>query len=92
MKRRGLLLIVLGGALAVWPALGYVREFVAVDSCLDAGGSFDYAQSRCDRAENHPFVAYSERHPNSLSIAAVGGVVLATGIVMFLLAPQRRNT
>ena len=91
MKRRGLLLIVLGGALAVWPALSYVREFVAVDSCLDAGGSFDYAQSRCDRAETYPFVAYSERHPNSLSIAAVGGVVLATGIVMFLLAPQRRN-
>jgi hypothetical protein len=87
-----LVLIVLGGALALWPALGYVREFVAVDSCLDAGGSFDYAHSRCDRAEPHPFVAYSERHPNSLRIPAVGGVVLATGIVMFLLDPQRRNS
>ena len=91
MNRRSLVLIVLGGSLAVWPALGYVREFVAVDSCLDARGSFDYAQSRCDRAETHPFVAYSERHPNSLRIAAVGGVVLATGIVMFLLAPQTRE-
>jgi hypothetical protein len=58
MKLRGLVLIVLGGALAVWSAVGYVREVVAVDSCLDAGGSFDYAQSRCDRAETHPFVAY----------------------------------
>jgi hypothetical protein len=84
-------LIVLGGALALWPALGYVREFVAVDSCLDAGGSFDYAQSRCDRAETHRFVAYSERHPNSVRIAAAGGVALATGIVMFLPDPDRRN-
>ena len=91
MKRRGLMLIVLGAALATWSSLGYVRDFVAVDSCLDAGGSFDYAQSRCDRAEPHPFIAYSERHPNSLRIAATGGLVLATGIVMFLLDPQRRN-
>jgi len=53
MKRRGVALIVLGGALAVWPALGYVREFVAVDTCLDAGGSFDYTHSRCDHVENH---------------------------------------
>ena len=91
MKRRGLVLIVLGGALVVWPALDYVREFLAVDSCLDAGGSFDYAQSRCDRAETHPVVEYSERHANSLRTAAAGGVVLATGIVIFLLVPQRRN-
>ena len=91
MKRRGFVLIVLGGALAVWPALGYVREFVAVDSCLDAGGSFDYAHSRCDRAEAHPFVPYSERHPDSLRAAAVGGAVVASGIVMVWLDPKRRS-
>lgn len=85
MKRRGLVLIVLGGALAVWPALGYVREFVAVDACLDAGGSFDYTHSRCDHAENHAFIAYSDRHPMSVWIAAAGGIVLATGTVMFFL-------
>ena len=52
MKRR-FALIVLGVALVVWPVLSYIRECVAVDACLDAGGSFDYAQSRCDHLENH---------------------------------------
>jgi hypothetical protein len=91
MKRRGLVLIVLGGALAVWSAFGYVREVGAVDSCLDAGGSFDYAQSRCDHAETHPAVAYSERHPHVSRVAAVGGVMFATGSMMFLLSSRRQN-
>jgi hypothetical protein len=80
--KRGLVLIVLGGPLVVWPALGYVREFVAVDTCLDAGGSFDYTQSRCDHAD--AFVAYSDRHPTSSWIAAAGAVVLATDEVRAL--------
>jgi hypothetical protein len=46
MRRRGLVLIILGAALAVWPALGYLREFVAVDACLDAGGAFDHRSDR----------------------------------------------
>jgi uncharacterized membrane protein HdeD (DUF308 family) len=87
----GLMLLVLGGVLAAWPAVDCLREFVAVDACLDVGGSFDYVQSRCDRGESHEFVAYSDRHPASWRIAAVGGVAFVIGIVMFVLDPKRAD-
>jgi hypothetical protein len=87
--KRGLMLLVLGGVLALWPAVDYLREFVAVDACLDAGGSFDYAQSRCDLRESHEFVAYSVRHPASWRIAVLGGVAFVVGVVAFVLDPKR---
>jgi hypothetical protein len=34
-----------------WPA---VSEFLAVDQCLDAGGSFNGASGICDLQESHP--------------------------------------
>jgi hypothetical protein len=87
----GLMLLVLGGALAVWPAVDYVREFAAVDACLDAGGSFDYAHSRCDRVETHQFVAYSNRHPTSVRIGALGGALFMVGVVVLVREPKRRS-
>ncbi len=33
-------------ALLAWPA---VEEFLAVDACLDSGGSYDYEHHRCIR-------------------------------------------
>jgi hypothetical protein len=83
MTQRGLVLIVLGCALAVWPVMTYVTEFIAVDACLDAGGSFDYGQSRCDRARTHPVVAYSARHPMLLASMAAGGLVSAIGVIAY---------
>jgi hypothetical protein len=32
-----------------------------VDSCLDHGGSYDYAMGSCDHAESHPYVPWSAR-------------------------------
>jgi hypothetical protein len=81
MRRRGLALLVLGGALIAGPSFEYVREFLAVDSCLDGGGSFDYAQSRCDQANNHPFIAYSDRHATSLRVG-LAGAILCVGAAM----------
>ena len=47
-KRHALWLIVVAGASAVVFALAPpVREFIAVDRCLDAGGAFDYAAAEC---------------------------------------------
>jgi hypothetical protein len=44
-----------------------------VDSCLDAGGSYDYSEARCDLQESHPVVA--PKIPASVRLG--GGVVLA---------------
>jgi hypothetical protein len=33
--------------LAALAAIAPVRRWLAADSCLDAGGAFDYAQGRC---------------------------------------------
>jgi hypothetical protein len=82
MKRRALSLLVLGAALVARPSFDYVREFLAVDSCLDAGGSFDYTQSRCDHVDNHPFVAYSDRHATALRIGFAGAIILCVGAAM----------
>ena len=32
--------------------------FLASDSCLDAGGSFDFSQVRCDFQQSHPYVTF----------------------------------
>lgn len=55
-------------AVLTWPA---VSEFLAVDGCLDAGGSFDYALGRCDFVTNHPSRGVWEGHVLSLSGALV---------------------
>lgn len=39
----------------------YGRESLAVDACLDSGGSFDYARLQCDPQSDHPGVPFSPR-------------------------------
>ena len=81
MTQRGLLLIVLGCALAAGPVVTYVNELLAVDACLDAGGAYDYVQSRCDQTDTHPVIPYSTRHPISVVSTTVGGLVFAIGVI-----------
>jgi len=38
--------IVAAGILAAW-LIPYLSEFIAVDKCLDAGGSFNYQTGEC---------------------------------------------
>ena len=42
-------------------AKDYGHEFLAVDACLDLGGSYDYKKYNCDKNENHPYISYSQR-------------------------------
>jgi hypothetical protein len=74
MKRPyGLALAVAVAALPL--AVSYLGESLSVDTCLDAGGSYDYATKRCDHAISHPYVPYLVRHAS---------LVYGTGIVMVL--------
>jgi hypothetical protein len=69
--------LVIGQAIA-WP---FTMEFLAVDRCLDAGGSFDYDTGRCDFGAVHPGVALWQRHGGSLVLAGAFGVL---GCVLLL--------
>jgi hypothetical protein len=70
--------------LAVWIAAPLVSEFLSVDGCLDAGGSFDYANNVCDHQTNHTFVPYGQRHPHALAtFTAVSAVFVITLFVSF---------
>lgn len=54
----GSLMLVLATAM-IWylPA-----EHLAVDSCLDYGGSYDYIVGACDLIESHPYLPILHRH------------------------------
>src|SRR5574341_269061 len=45
---------VLSAAVAVWALWVLVGHELAVDRCLDGGGSFNYVQGVCDASANHP--------------------------------------
>ena len=72
----GIVLVALG-VILIWPLLA---EFVAVDRCLDAGGSYDYLSSTCGFAENHPYSPVLDRQ----GFRIVGSAVfLLLGVVAF---------
>jgi hypothetical protein len=64
--------------------LTYALEFLAADSALDAGASYDYRAGRADFVQGHPFIPFAERHrmfctlAGCSSLGAVGyGVAVA---------------
>jgi hypothetical protein len=74
MKSR--IMIIVGVALmlcAVALAWSPVGTLLAVDSCLDAGGSFNYAAGVCDFDHSHAYTA--QGNSACFSVAAVLAVV-----------------
>jgi len=59
-------------------ASSYIREFIAVDSALDSGASYDYIAGRADYATNHPFIPFVDRHR---TLVVSSGVLLAAAVV-----------
>lgn len=79
--KTGLILALIGLALATPGAVTYGREFFAVDSCQDAGGSFDFTLAACDQEEPQPVRPFRARHPLQTSGAALGGAAVAAGLL-----------
>jgi len=72
-KPRAWLLIAVVGAMGM--GIHWGREFVRVDSCLDAGYVYGYATDECDTQElTLPVIPYGDRHPWMLRVG--GGFVL----------------
>ena len=60
-------------ALLASPAIlitSYAVEFLAVDSALDAGASYDYTTDKADHSQNHPYIPYSQRHGPLIAVSA----------------------
>ena len=72
-------LIIIGIAAIVATAMPTLREFFAVDSCLDGGGVYDYAAQICRTdVQSLPVPARPIlRKPDSGSIVLALGVALA---------------
>jgi uncharacterized UPF0160 family protein len=60
-------------------ATSYVREFIAVDSALDSGASYDYIAGRADHTANHPVIPFSHRHRTLL---VSSGLLFAGAVVL----------
>jgi hypothetical protein len=73
----------LAAAAMVWSP---ISTFLAVDSCLDAGGSFDYTSHECDFESSHPYVP--ENHSTRLGLAF--GLAL-TGVAVTIVGRYRRG-
>jgi hypothetical protein len=82
--RRWLLLTV---AVCVPLLVVWTGERLAIDKCLDAGGSYDYTHSICDRHLSHPLVPFGVRHPALLR----GTVAIVLLLVAFGLFTRWRS-
>lgn len=63
-------------AAAIWFVFPVFSDLMAIDSCLDSGGSFDHLRSVCDLAQSHL----------SMSLFARQGFRLVMALVLVLLA------
>ncbi len=81
MLRVGLILLVLPCLLLMGI---YLSELSEVESCLDAGGSYDYSQSLCDSNAQHPYQPFIQRHMalvnGSMLLAVVGLLCCMAGL------------
>jgi hypothetical protein len=85
--RRWLLL-----ALLTWAPLAVilVTETIAVDRCLDAGGSYDYDAGVCDRLGSHQFAPFTARHATLLR--ATAAITLALVLIGLFSRRRRKRT
>src|SRR6266850_2882397 len=75
-----------GAVVLGWPA---VAEFLAVDRCLDAGGSFNYAIGQCDFQANHPGASLWDRYSVQLVAAMICVIVAAVTVILRTLRSNR---
>lgn len=78
--------IVVGMLLLGAVVVPYTREFLAADSCLDGGGSFDYTAGACDHDANHAYVPFTARHRAATPVFLGGSALILIGLFW-----RRRN-
>lgn len=76
----GLTLMILGVAVLAPIAHDFVSEYLAADTCLDQGGSFNYSELECDSSMSHPYVPYMERHSFAALLLPFAGLLIMAGV------------
>ena len=73
--------VVVVAAVVIALAWAPTRRFLAIDRCLDNGGSYDYALSRCDLERSHagPAAGAQERTPFQVVPVVLIVAALVTG-------------
>jgi hypothetical protein len=65
-------------------AVDYAIELTQIDSCLDRGGAFNYAEMECSTDPNgptsFPFVPYPVRNLGFLAVVGSSAVLLVLGL------------
>ena len=75
--------LMLSAVALVWSP---VATFLAVDGCLDSGGSFNYAFHECDFESSHPYAPEN----NSARLRLAFALALA-GVAVTILGRYRRG-
>ena len=81
------LLLVIGTVLLGAVLVPYAHEFLAVDGCLDGGGSFDYSAGACDHMQSHSYVPFTGRHPSAKPTLISGGALILVGLFLWKRSP-----
>src|SRR5687767_3269265 len=86
MRVLATVLILIGISLPAPTAATYASEFIAVDRCLDGGGSYDYTRGTCDQQQSHPYIPFASRYPRLVRtfqpLLFVGSGLLVAGILL----------
>ena len=59
----------------------YAKEFIVVDKCLDAGGSYNYMAGERDIVSSHPVLPFNERHSFLYMVGILSGITGAAGLI-----------
>ncbi|TDY02620.1 hypothetical protein EDC23_0995 [Thiohalophilus thiocyanatoxydans] len=71
-------------AFSIWFVIPVIYDLLAIDSCLDRGGSFDYVNSVCDFSTNHPNISIFSRHGFRLTTFVIFSLVGLKLLVPYL--------
>ena len=61
--------------------VAYAKEFISVDKCLDAGGSYNYMAGECDIVSSQPVIPFNERHSFLYMAGILSGITGAAGLI-----------
>jgi hypothetical protein len=73
-------------------AFTYTREFLAVDSALDSGASYDYQAGRADFTQNHSLIPFSTRHGTLLKASSLSLLTAIIYSCVLVIRNERRHS
>ncbi len=77
-------ILLIGTATFIWPQLSL---FLASNSCMDAGGSFDFSQLHCDFQNSHPYSTFN-LWPFRIAIVGICAGIFLVGCGLLGLRPN----